>query len=51
VSAIAVELPAGRRLIVMRRALGRAALFLAVAAALWGLWEGYRWLWSSQGWT
>ena len=50
-SAIAVELPAGRRLIVMRRALGRAALFLAVAAALWGLWESYRWLWSSQGWT
>jgi NitT/TauT family transport system permease protein len=51
VSAIAVELPAGRRLIAVGRALGRAALFLAVAATLWGLWEGYRWLWSSQGWT
>ncbi len=50
-SAIAVELPAGRRLTAVGRAVGRAALFLAVFAALWGLWEGYRWLWSSQGWT
>jgi NitT/TauT family transport system permease protein len=51
VSAIAVELPAGRRLIAVGRALGRAALFVAVFAVLWGLWEGYRWLWSTEGWT
>ena len=25
--------------------------FVVVLAALWGLWEGYRWLWIHEGWT
>jgi NitT/TauT family transport system permease protein len=29
----------------------RAALFLTVLAALWGFWEGYRWVWSTTRWT
>jgi NitT/TauT family transport system permease protein len=32
-------------------ALGRLATFVLVIAALWGLWEGYKWLWESNGWT
>jgi NitT/TauT family transport system permease protein len=32
-------------------ALGRLATFVLVIAALWGLWEGYKWLWESTGWT
>jgi NitT/TauT family transport system permease protein len=35
----------------VRRILARGTLFLAVLAALWGLWEGYRWLWMREGWT
>ena len=35
----------------MRRGVGRAVLFVAVLAALWGLWEAYRWLWIRTGWT
>ena len=35
----------------MRRALKRVAVFLLVLGALWALWEGYRWLWESTGWT
>lgn len=31
--------------------LGRAAMLVVVLAALWGLWEAYRWLWMRQGWT
>jgi NitT/TauT family transport system permease protein len=31
--------------------LGRAALVVAAAAALVGLWELYRWVWTSTGWT
>jgi NitT/TauT family transport system permease protein len=29
----------------------RAATAALVAAALWGLWEGYKWLWQTAGWT
>lgn len=29
----------------------RVAVLGAVLVALWGLWEGYRWLWSETGWT
>ena len=25
--------------------------FVLVIAALWGAWEGYKWLWESAGWT
>ena len=35
----------------MRRGIGRVALFVLVGAALWGLWEGYRWLWMRESWT
>ena len=35
----------------MRRGVGRVVLFLLVLAALWGLWEGYRWLWMREAWT
>jgi NitT/TauT family transport system permease protein len=49
-SAIALERPRARA-VAVRRGVGRAVLFVAVAAALWGLWEGYRWLWIRTGWT
>jgi NitT/TauT family transport system permease protein len=49
-SAIALERPRARALTV-RRGIGRALLFVVVLAAIWGLWEGYRWLWMRQSWT
>jgi NitT/TauT family transport system permease protein len=49
-SAIALKPPRART-VAVRRGIGRVALFLLVLAALWGLWEGYRWLWMHQGWT
>jgi NitT/TauT family transport system permease protein len=33
------------------RAAWSAAVFVLVLGALWGIWEGYRWLWSTAGWT
>jgi NitT/TauT family transport system permease protein len=33
------------------RWVGRATLFVLVAAVLWGFWEGYRWLWTHEGWS
>jgi NitT/TauT family transport system permease protein len=50
VSAIALERPRIRA-VALRRGLGRATLFLFVLAALWGLWEGYRWLWMRERWS
>ena len=50
-SAVAVELSRGRRSDRLAHAAGRAALFVAVLATLWGLWEGYRWLWMRQRWS
>jgi hypothetical protein len=47
VSAIALERPRTRA-VAMRRGVGRAALFVLVLAVLWGLWEGYRWLWMRE---
>jgi NitT/TauT family transport system permease protein len=32
-------------------ALGRLATFVLVMAILWAVWEGYKWLWESTGWT
>jgi NitT/TauT family transport system permease protein len=29
----------------------RVGTSLLVVAALWGLWEGYKWLWQTAGWT
>jgi NitT/TauT family transport system permease protein len=43
--------PVERRTVVAKRVVGRVALFVVVLAALWGLWEGYRWLWMREGWT
>src|SRR3954466_11811216 len=34
-----------------RAAATRAATIVLVLAALWGLWEGYKWLWETTGWT
>jgi NitT/TauT family transport system permease protein len=49
-SAIALERPRARA-VAVRRGIGRATLFVLVGAALWGLWEAYRWLWIREGWT
>jgi NitT/TauT family transport system permease protein len=49
-SAIALDRPRARADAV-RRGIGRATLFVLLLAAIWGLWEGYRWLWIHQGWT
>jgi NitT/TauT family transport system permease protein len=49
-SAIALEPPRARA-VAVRRGIGRVVLFLLVLAALWGLWEGYRWLWMHEGWS
>ena len=35
----------------MSRALSRIAYTIAAVAALWGLWELYRWIWVTTGWT
>jgi len=51
VTAIAAERPTGRRTFRLREAAGRAGVLLLVLAALWGLWEGYRWVWSTAGFT
>jgi NitT/TauT family transport system permease protein len=37
--------------VAVRRVVGRGLLFVLVLAVLWGLWEGYRWLWMRQSWT
>jgi NitT/TauT family transport system permease protein len=50
-TSIAVERPRARRVETVWRGLGRGATFVLVLAALWGLWEGYRWLWITEGWT
>jgi NitT/TauT family transport system permease protein len=49
-SAIALERPRARG-VAVRRGIGRVALFVLVGAALWGLWEAYRWLWIRESWT
>ncbi len=49
-SAIAVERPRTSAVQGARRGAGRVLLFLLVLATLWGLWEGYRWLWEHEGW-
>jgi NitT/TauT family transport system permease protein len=33
------------------RGSARVGIAVVVLAALWGLWEGYRWLWIREGWT
>src|SRR5215216_2225212 len=34
-----------------RDAATRGATIVLVLAALWGLWEGYKWVWETAGWT
>ena len=48
---LAAELPVERRTEVIRRAAARVGTSILVLAALWCLWEGYRWLWIREGWT
>jgi NitT/TauT family transport system permease protein len=49
---IAVEQPAEhRRAAAVRTAAGRVGMLVLVLGVLWGLWEGYRWLWIHEGWT
>jgi NitT/TauT family transport system permease protein len=49
---IAAERPAEhRRAAVVRTAAERVGMLVLVLAVLWGLWEGYRWLWIHEGWT
>src|SRR5213596_2723163 len=48
---MAAPAPREQRALAVRRAAGMAALFVVVLAVLWGLWEGYRWLWIHEGWT
>ena len=49
-ASIAVERPRGRA-VGVAAVVRRVLLFLLVLAALWGFWEGYRWLWTTTGWT
>jgi NitT/TauT family transport system permease protein len=49
-AAIASERPVPRSAR-LRGGGGQLALVLAVALALWGLWEGYRWIWVKTGLT
>jgi len=51
VATIAAPAPPASRSDALRHAAARVALFLVVLAVLWGLWEGYRWLWIHEGWT
>jgi NitT/TauT family transport system permease protein len=49
---IAAEQPAGhRRAAAIKSAAERVGMLVLVLAILWGLWEGYRWLWIREGWT
>jgi NitT/TauT family transport system permease protein len=51
VATMAAPAPRERRTVAVQRAAARAGLFVLVLAALWGLWEGYRWLWMHEHWT
>src|ERR671939_1002521 len=48
---MAAQAPRERRIVALQRAAGRTLLFVVVLAVLWGLWEGYRWLWIHEHWT
>jgi NitT/TauT family transport system permease protein len=51
VATIAAPAASASRGDAVRRATVRVVLFVVVLAVLWGLWEGYRWLWIHEGWT
>jgi NitT/TauT family transport system permease protein len=49
---IAAEPPAERRRAELAKSVARrVGMLVLVLAFLWGLWEGYRWLWIREGWT
>jgi NitT/TauT family transport system permease protein len=48
---MALERPPERHVLRALRGSARLALFLVVLAAVWGLWEGVRWLWIRESWT
>jgi NitT/TauT family transport system permease protein len=49
---IAAEPPADRRRAELAKTVARrVGMLVLVLAFLWGLWEGYRWLWIREGWT
>jgi NitT/TauT family transport system permease protein len=49
---IAAEPPADRRRAELAKSVARrVGMLILVLAFLWGLWEGYRWLWIREGWT
>ena len=49
---IAAEPPADRRRAELAKNVARrVGMLVLVLAFLWGLWEGYRWLWIREGWT
>jgi NitT/TauT family transport system permease protein len=48
---MAAQPPAARRAVALKSAATRVLLFVVVLAVLWGLWEGYRWLWMREQWT
>src|SRR5690242_7840919 len=48
---MAAQPPREHRSVRAREVAGRIVLFFVVLAALWALWEGYRWLWIHQHWT
>ncbi|HZD87565.1 MAG TPA: ABC transporter permease [Gaiellaceae bacterium] len=51
-AAVAAQPPrTGRRSAGVVRGLGRAGLVVLVVALLVGLWELYRWIWTTTGWT
>jgi NitT/TauT family transport system permease protein len=51
VATMVAQAPRERRGATVLRAAGRVVLFFVVLAVLWGLWEGYRWLWIHEHWT
>ena len=41
-----------KRVVILPARVGKhVATFLLVLGSLWALWEGYKWLWESTGWT
>ena len=46
-----LERPTERHVLRALRGSARLGLFLVVLAALWGLWEGVRWIWIRESWT
>jgi NitT/TauT family transport system permease protein len=48
---MALERPKKRYVVRALHGSARLGLFVVVLAVLWGLWEGFRWLWIRESWT